>query len=109
MPRDDVTTLLYTGGTTGVPKGAMITHKNLLYSAQTICYYERMVPEDVGICFMPLTHVFGQCHIMNSLLWLWHIVLLKGSTWIPSWRQPWKTRLPVLRCSHHIHTIPEQP
>ena len=63
---DDVATFLYTGGTTGVPKGAMLTHKNLLYSAQTICYYEKMVPEDVALCFMPLTHVFGQCHIMNS-------------------------------------------
>lgn len=76
---DDVTTLLYTGGTTGVPKGAMITHKNLLYSAQTVCYYERTVPEDVGICFMPLTHVFGQCHIMNSIFYgCGTLVLLKG-------------------------------
>lgn len=76
---DDVTTILFTGGTTGVPKGAMITHKNLLYSAQTVCYYERTVPEDVGICFMPLTHVFGQCHIMNSIFYgCGTLVLLKG-------------------------------
>ena len=64
---DDVATFLYTGGTTGVPKGAMLTHRNLLYSAQMVCYYERTVPEDVGICFMPLNHVFGLCHIMNSM------------------------------------------
>jgi long-chain acyl-CoA synthetase len=63
---DDVATFLYTGGTTGVPKGAMLTHKNLLTSAQNVCYNEKMVPEDVGLCFMPLTHVFAQCHIMNS-------------------------------------------
>jgi long-chain acyl-CoA synthetase len=76
---DDVATLLYTGGTTGVPKGAMITHKNLLYSAYTICYYERTVPEDVGLCFMPMTHVFGQCHIMNSIFYgCATLVLLKG-------------------------------
>ena len=76
---DDVATFLYTGGTTGVPKGAMLTHKNLLYSAQTVCYYERMVPDDVGLCFMPLTHVFGQCHIMNSLFYgCATLVLLKG-------------------------------
>ena len=64
---DDVATFLYTGGTTGVPKGAMLTHRNLLYSAQMVSYYERTVPEDVGICFMPLNHVFGLCHIMNSM------------------------------------------
>jgi long-chain acyl-CoA synthetase len=76
---DDVATLLYTGGTTGVPKGAMITHKNLLYSAQTVCYYERTVPEDIGLCFMPLTHVFGQCHIMNSIFYgCGTLVLFKG-------------------------------
>jgi long-chain acyl-CoA synthetase len=76
---NDVATLLYTGGTTGVPKGAMITHKNLLYSAYTICYYERTVPEDVGLCFMPMTHVFGQCHIMNSIFYgCATLVLLKG-------------------------------
>ncbi len=47
----------------------MITHKNLLYSAQTVCYYERTVPERCSeYDFMPLTHVFGQCHIMNSIV-----------------------------------------
>ena len=64
---DDVATLLYTGGTTGVPKGAMLTHKNLLYSAHNVSYNEKLVPDDVGLCFMPLTHVFAQCHIMNSI------------------------------------------
>ena len=76
---DDVATLLYTGGTTGVPKGAMLTHKNLLVSAQNVCYNEKMVPEDVGLCFMPLTHVFAQCHIMNSTFYgCATLVLSKG-------------------------------
>jgi long-chain acyl-CoA synthetase len=63
---DDATSLLYTGGTTGIPKGAMLTHRNLLYSAQNVAYHERMVPDDVGICFLPLNHVFAQCHIMHT-------------------------------------------
>jgi long-chain acyl-CoA synthetase len=63
---DDPTAILYTGGTTGTPKGAMLTHRNLLYSAQNVAYHERMVPEDVGICFLPLNHVFAQCHIMHT-------------------------------------------
>ncbi|MBN2243638.1 MAG: AMP-binding protein, partial [Acidobacteria bacterium] len=63
---NDPGSILYTGGTTGIPKGAVLTHRNLLYSAQNVAYHERMVPEDVGVCFMPLNHVFAQCHIMNT-------------------------------------------
>lgn len=76
---DDVAAILYTGGTTGVPKGAMLTHSNLLYSAQNVCYHEKMVPEDKGLCFMPLNHVFAQCHIMNSTFYgCATLVLMKG-------------------------------
>ena len=63
---DDATAILYTGGTTGTPKGAMLTHRNLLYSAQNVAYHERMVSEDIGNCFLPLNHVFAQCHIMHT-------------------------------------------
>jgi long-chain acyl-CoA synthetase len=63
---EDPCSILYTGGTTGVPKGAVLTHRDLLYSAQNVAYHERMVPEDIGVCFMPLNHVFAQCHIMNT-------------------------------------------
>jgi long-chain acyl-CoA synthetase len=63
---DHATAILLTGGTTGIPKGAMLTHRNLLYSAQNVAYHERLVPEDVGVCFMPLNHVFAQCHIMHT-------------------------------------------
>ncbi|MBW1999851.1 MAG: long-chain-fatty-acid--CoA ligase [Deltaproteobacteria bacterium] len=63
---DDTCVHLYTGGTTGVPKGAMLTHKNLLYTSQNVCYHERMAPGDKLLCFMPLNHVFAGCHIMNS-------------------------------------------
>jgi long-chain acyl-CoA synthetase len=76
---DDVAAILYTGGTTGVPRGAMLTHRNLLYSAQNVCYHEKTVPEDIGLCFMPLNHVFAQCHIMNSLFYnCATLVLMKG-------------------------------
>ena len=63
---DDPTAILYTGGTTGTPKGAMLTHRNLLYSAQNVTYHERLIPEDVGLCFLPLNHVFAQCHVMHT-------------------------------------------
>ena len=61
--------ILYTGGTTGIPKGAMLTHKNILYTAQNVCYHERTNSKDRGLCFLPLNHVFAGNHIMNSLLY----------------------------------------
>jgi long-chain acyl-CoA synthetase len=63
---DDATAILYTGGTTGIPKGAMLTHRNLLYSAQNVAFHERLSPDDVGLNFLPLNHVFAQCHIMHT-------------------------------------------
>jgi long-chain acyl-CoA synthetase len=66
---DDVCVILYTGGTTGPPKGAMLTHRNILFTAQNVCYHERTQPDDRALCFMPLNHVFGGNHIMNSMFY----------------------------------------
>ncbi|MFH1115377.1 MAG: AMP-binding protein [Pseudomonadota bacterium] len=66
---DDPAVILYTGGTTGTPKGAMLTHRNILFTSQNVCYHERSVPEDKALCFMPLNHVFGGNHIMNGTLY----------------------------------------
>ena len=75
----DECVILFTGGTTGVPKGAMLTHRNILFTAQNVCYHERTNPDDVALCFMPLNHVFGGNHIMNSTLYACGtLVLHKG-------------------------------
>jgi long-chain acyl-CoA synthetase len=63
---DDACVILYTGGTTGTPKGAMLTHRNILFTAQNVCFHERTRLDDKALCFMPLCHVFGGNHIMNS-------------------------------------------
>jgi long-chain acyl-CoA synthetase len=62
----DECVILFTGGTTGTPKGAMLTHGNILYTAQNVCYHQRAIPDDLALCFMPLNHVFGGNHIMNA-------------------------------------------
>ena len=60
--------ILYTGGTTGVPKGVMLTHEGIDFSSSMIAYFERSTATDVCLCFMPFNHVFGQIHVMNSTI-----------------------------------------
>src|SRR5918992_3986490 len=60
-PRYDLAALQYTGGTTGRPKGAMLTHRNLVANAyQTAAFDPQIRPgKEVGLAVLPLFHVFG--------------------------------------------------
>ncbi|OPY68279.1 MAG: Long-chain-fatty-acid--CoA ligase [Syntrophorhabdaceae bacterium PtaU1.Bin034] len=66
--RTDTAAILYTGGTTGVPKGVMLKHEGINFSSQAIAFYERSTERDIALCFLPFNHVFGQIHIMNSTI-----------------------------------------
>ncbi len=66
--RRSTAAILYTGGTTGTPKGVMLTHEGINYSSGAVAHFERSVETDVALCFMPFNHVFGQIHIMNSII-----------------------------------------
>ncbi len=65
---DDTAAILYTGGTTGVPKGVMLTHRNIMASAVNVSRCERSDENDRALCFLPLNHVFAQHHIMNATI-----------------------------------------
>lgn len=54
---EDVATVLYTSGTTGPPKGVMLTHNNLASNVLASEMYLRVGPEDNTISFLPLSHV----------------------------------------------------
>ncbi|WP_108880530.1 AMP-binding protein [Anderseniella sp. Alg231-50] len=56
---DQVATLLYTTGTTGDPKGVMLTHANLIYGGQTSASHREITSADYIYAVLPLTHVFG--------------------------------------------------
>ena len=56
---DDVAMLVYTSGTTGPPKGAMNTHANVVFSAQTFRDWFPLGPEDRMLGIAPLFHVTG--------------------------------------------------
>ena len=66
--RDDLAALLYTSGTTGRSKGAMITHGNLLSNTQALCRTWRIVESDVLIHALPIFHVHGLFVALNTCL-----------------------------------------
>ena len=70
-PKKDVAVLQYTGGTTGSPKGAMLTHQNLLYQTSVIHYWKQKLekqPEgqDHIAGVLPYSHIFG---LTSTFLW----------------------------------------
>jgi malonyl-CoA/methylmalonyl-CoA synthetase len=75
VPRsvDDVAAILYTSGTTGRSKGAMLTHRNLLSNARTLVGLWGFTPTDVLLHALPIYHVHG-------LFVALHCALLAGAT-----------------------------
>jgi len=57
---EDLATIVYTSGTTGVPKGAMITHKNIMAVLQALDTIDPKFAKDTDctVPFLPLSHVF---------------------------------------------------
>jgi long-chain acyl-CoA synthetase len=63
---DDTVNILYTSGTTGVPKGVMLTHGNLASEARILAEMrERLSPECVVIGVLPLYHIYGITSVLN--------------------------------------------
>ncbi len=64
---EDEAVVLYTSGTTGKPKGAVLTHNNILWNVQTIAFDTiELKHEDVLIGALPLFHSFGQTVVLNG-------------------------------------------
>jgi len=63
---EDVAVLLYTGGTTGAPKGAMLTHRNLVTNTIQFADWYAFAPgEEVSFCAIPMSHSGGMSGVMN--------------------------------------------
>ena len=68
-PREDLVTLPYSSGTTGLPKGVMLTHHNLVANIRQmegLCYF---FETDTLICVLPLFHIYGLVVVLNMGLY----------------------------------------
>ncbi|HEV7518221.1 MAG TPA: class I adenylate-forming enzyme family protein [Thermoanaerobaculia bacterium] len=59
--------LLYTSGSTGVPKGVVLTHGNVVASTEGVLSYLRLDPGDRGLAVLPFPYVYGQSVLLTHL------------------------------------------
>ena len=77
-PERDIAVLPYTGGTTGLPKAAMLTHYNMsALRAQVIAFWPLLEEgREVVIAFLPFFHIYGQVVVMLNSLVQGHTMVL---------------------------------
>lgn len=73
IDEDETAIILYTSGTTGRPKGAMLTHKNIYSNARDVGDYLEYDEHDRVVATLPVFHVFALTVVVNA-------PLLKGAT-----------------------------
>lgn len=73
VDENETAIILYTSGTTGRPKGAMLTHKNLYSNASDVGEYLGFSSEDRVVATLPVFHVFALTVVVNA-------PLVKGAT-----------------------------
>ena len=93
----DPALLMYTSGTTGTPKGALLTHANLLAGARAVADWHRLTPQDRCLSSLPIYHINGQVigtvtpfvsggsviapHRFSVSTW-WELVARHRATWV---------------------------
>jgi long-chain acyl-CoA synthetase len=57
---DDLATIMYTSGTTGNPKGVMLTHGNLVSNVEAVLASDPVSPDDVQLNWLPFSHIYAR-------------------------------------------------
>ena len=76
---NDNCTIVYTSGTTGTPKGAMLSHKNLLCNARQYLAAVKFLPEDIILCLLPMYHCYGWTVCISGALMLGATVVVQAN------------------------------
>jgi long-chain acyl-CoA synthetase len=67
---NDVASIVYTSGTTGMPKGVLLSHQNFLANIKSVCKVIHISASDTTLSYLPLSHIFertaGQFFILSQ-------------------------------------------
>lgn len=66
MP-NDLASIVYTSGTTGVPKGACLTHSNFTSGIRAVITEVEITNQDVGLTFLPFAHILGRFESLSPI------------------------------------------
>ena len=67
--KDSIGLLMYTSGTTGVPKGVLLSHSNLIAAGTNVAVAHDLTDQDTGLCVLPIYHINGLCvTVMGTLV-----------------------------------------
>lgn len=67
-PAEDLVALPYSSGTTGLPKGVMLTHGNLVANIRQMVAVDPVAEHEVAIAILPFFHIYGMTVVMNAAL-----------------------------------------
>jgi len=88
---NDVAFLIYTAGTTGTPRGVMLTHHNIISNVEATVSTLKFEPNEIALSALPLYHAYG---ILNQFI----VYLFGAKSILMSWFQPEEA---LLLIEHH--------
>ncbi len=92
----DTAAILYTSGTTGKPKGCVISHLNLMHTLVGATLWESMNQDSVSLCTAPMFHVTGMQHSLNAVIYSGGMMVV-----IPRWDPEFASgMIEKYKCTH---------
>lgn len=102
---EDVAVMLYTTGTTGTPKGVMLTHGNLIYAGQTSAKVRDITADDRVYGALPITHVFGLASMLMASTYAGGMIQLEARFSAKSLYQALKSGVTILPAVPQMHAL----
>ena len=103
LSAEDEALLLYTSGTTGAPKGVLLSHGNLLAAGRNVALAHALERSDRGLCVLPIYHINGLCvSVMGSLVSGGSVVMPRRFSvrafwdWVSEYSCSWFSAVPTL-------------